>query len=59
MKTLFHPTLHFAAVAASMLVNILLAMALDAALSSRHTLSVSQIQLPSVNVVVKRTSLMA
>ena len=57
MKPLFKPSLHLAAVAASVSVNVLLVVALDATLASHPALSVSRVQLPSVTVVAKRKPL--
>ncbi len=57
MKTSFQTSLQLAAVAVSVSVNVLLAFALDASLSRQPAQSVSQVQLPSVTVVAKRSAL--
>ena len=57
MKTSFQTSLQLAAVAVSVSVNVLLAIALDASLSRQPAQSVSEVQLPSVTVVTKRSTL--
>ncbi len=54
MKTLLQPTVHLVAVIVSVMVNVLSIGAMNAALTHHHTLSATQVQLPSVTVVGKR-----
>jgi hypothetical protein len=57
MKTSFQTTLHLAAVAVSVSVNVLLVFALDASLSRQPAPLVSKVPLPTVTVVAKRAAL--
>lgn len=54
MKNLFQPSFNIAAIAISVVVNVLLIGALEAHLTRHQAVAVNYVQLPSVTVVAKR-----